>query len=406
MLNDKFNIIENHVNTMDSKKVSSKIQNYFENYFHSNTNVMLTSMLKQLLWFNKDSTIIINDIIKIESIKYLMERRKIIRNNIKQSQFSISNCLNKVINDIKSKIDFLKVISNDSIYHIVKSFASIILGDIYIQNIIELNVLEMNTDNNKEIEETCKLLKTISVYDNDITYFWFLNFLGIIFKKKILEKQSYPVPENINRLIVFNETIKLYYNIKKYYGFSMEISCILTPIILLLKDQLYKIIKCNNFDEINYIIGSEFVCKLFDTETLATDKAHGFDNITNIFIMRIQEIKEYTIPNTKILLNIYRFCSRMGLTSVVQYINILYSKDNIKYIANVMNDIIINGNYDINHAISILRSQDVEKDLFIVYYNALLSKRLLLFMSMDNDSFTKRIAYERQIWKLCDSEMH
>ena len=85
------NIIENHVSSMDSKRVSSKIQNYFENYFHSNTNVMITSIIKQLLWFNKDSTIIINNIIKSESVKYLIERRKIIRNNIKLSEFNISS---------------------------------------------------------------------------------------------------------------------------------------------------------------------------------------------------------------------------------------------------------------------------------------------------------------------------
>lgn len=404
------NIIENHASSMDSKRISSKIQNYFENYFHSNTNVMITSIIKQLLWFNKDSTIIINDIIKTESVKYLIERRKIIRNNIKQHEFNISSCLNKVINDIKTKIDFLKVISNDSIYHFVKSFSSIILSDIYIQSVIEINVLELNVDRNKEIEETCKILKSISSHDNNSSYFWFLNFLGTAFKKKVLEKEPYPVPDNINRMIVFNETIKLYDNIKKYYGFSLDISNILYPLKLLLKNQFYKIIKYNTLDEITYIMNLDIVCKFFDTEAIVLDSAADIDNIADTLIMRMKDIKEDSISDTKMILDIYSFCSRMEITLGKRYIGSLYIKDNIIKIANIMNNVIINNTitnntiandlyYDINKVISILKNPSIDKDLFIIHYNKYLIRRLLTFINMDINNFTRHITYEKTIYK-------
>jgi hypothetical protein len=126
--------------------------------------------------------------------------------------------------------------------------------------------------------------------------------------------------------------------------------------------------------------------------------------------MRMKDIKEDSISDTKMILDIYSFCSRMEITLGKRYIDSLYIKDNIIKIANIMNDVIINNTitnntitndlyYDINKVISILRNNNIDKDLFIIHYNKYLIRRLLTFINMNINNFTRRITYEKTIYK-------
>ena len=101
-LYDKFKIIENHIQNEDKPKIISKIDNYFENILISDTHVLVSDYINQVVWFdniNSDDFSSINIHVK----NYLIERRNNMRIFIKKDSFEFSN-LNKFLKKFIIKI--------------------------------------------------------------------------------------------------------------------------------------------------------------------------------------------------------------------------------------------------------------------------------------------------------------
>ena len=101
LLVDKFQIIENHVDTITSEDLDSLINNYFENIFHSDEKVIHSDLIFQIFWFKKDfnyKSILINHL-----INFLKQKKTFVRNNIKKGNFELEHLI-KLIQNYNDKI--------------------------------------------------------------------------------------------------------------------------------------------------------------------------------------------------------------------------------------------------------------------------------------------------------------
>ena len=108
-LNDKFRIIENHIQIDDKKKLYDRVENYFENYLNSDIRILIPDYINQIIWFEginlENFTVNIDSHIK----NYLISRRNNMRSLIKKDNFDILG-LNKFIKNFISKLEYLNSI--------------------------------------------------------------------------------------------------------------------------------------------------------------------------------------------------------------------------------------------------------------------------------------------------------
>ncbi len=216
-LSDKFNIIENHIQFDDSKKIVNKIENYFENLLNSDIKILVSDYVNQVVWF--EGINIENFTINIDShIKnFLIQRRNNMRLNIKKENFELGG-LNKFIKNFITKLEYLNNIikSNDNqvVKEGIRQLTNLIISDSFIVLFIEEQIISLNNDIKSDVELLLTLVKDLSKYDEQETFNKFLKTLGNIFKKQVINSEDSPLPENIQRIQKLNQTIRYCNDIK------------------------------------------------------------------------------------------------------------------------------------------------------------------------------------------------
>jgi hypothetical protein len=90
---DKFQIIENHIDT----NKDPNLENYLENYLINNIKITSTSYINMLSWFNNINYDRINGITTKLITQHLTERRNNMRSFIKRSDFEFEKLNNFIL---------------------------------------------------------------------------------------------------------------------------------------------------------------------------------------------------------------------------------------------------------------------------------------------------------------------
>jgi hypothetical protein len=256
-LNDKFGIIENHIQKNDNKNLSNQVENYFENYLNSDIKILIPDYINQLIWFKgitlENFTVNIDSYVK----NYLISRRNNMRSFIKKDSFSLTN-LNKFIKNFISKLEYLNSIIKSTEYNVIKEgikqLINLIISDSFILLFIEEQIITFNINVQFDVEYLLTLTKNFSKYDNHETYEKMLKIVSNILKKQAVNIKELPLPENIKRIQKLIQTLNYVSAIKKYFKFVNEdIKLFISPICYLIIEYLNDIIKNNSLYEIEFV---------------------------------------------------------------------------------------------------------------------------------------------------------
>jgi hypothetical protein len=256
-INDKFGIIENHIDAENIKNINNKLENYFENYLSSDIKVLAFDYINQIIWFDKINIKIFYGNIENHIKNYLIQRRNNMRIFIKKESFDFSD-LNKFLKNFINKLEYLNYIiktdDNIIIKEGIKQLTNLIISDSFILMFIEEQIIPLNKQLITDIRTFINLLKQLSKYDNFEIFNKIITTFINIFIKQIIEIEEQPLPENIKRIHKFNEIIKYCGKIIEYCKFmSEDIKQLNEHFYSLIIENLSIIIKYNSLDEIEYL---------------------------------------------------------------------------------------------------------------------------------------------------------
>jgi hypothetical protein len=408
-LNDKFGIIENHVQKNDKKQLHDRVENYFENYLNSDIRILIPDYINQIIWFEginlENFTVNIDSHIK----NYLISRRNNMRSLIKKDNFDILG-LNKFIKNFISKLEYLNSIIKSHEDKIVieglKQLTNLIISDSFILRFIEEQIITFNTSVQFDIENLLSLTKGLSKYDNLETYQQMLKIMSNIFKKQAVDFKELPLPENIKRIQKLNQTLIYINTIKKYFNFIKEdIKLFTSPISNLVIEYLNDIIKNNTLGEIEFVfektwsdIGKTII---YNSNT---EKNEHFNNISNEIVSLVNKTLVINdINKTFQLINIIKFTDELtGNHTNKEVIN--------QKIATTLSSVELNDSIhlSINDLIVQKKEKDVlkllnfvtnvkDKDIFISKYYEFLIKRLMTNFSNIYSNFFEYLETEKKI---------
>lgn len=392
-LNDKFRIIENHINKDDKKQLYDRVENYFENYLNSDIKILIPDYINQIIWFEginlENFTINIDSHIK----NYLISRRNNMRSFIKKDNFDL-NSLNKFIKNFISKLEYLNSIikssENKVIKEGIKQLTNLIISDSFILIFIEEEIITFNITVQFDIETLLLLTKNLSKYDNQESYQKMLKIMSNIFKKQALNIKEFPLPENIKRIQKLNQTLIFINTIKKYFKFINEdINSFSSPIYYLVIEYLNDIIKNNSLNEIEFVFEKTwFDIKKTIMNNNFDEKEETIKNISNEIISLVNKTLILNDVNkTFQLINIIKFTDELiGNQTNKEVINqkianTMSSEELQESIHHSINDLITQGKE--KDVLKLLKfvSNVKEKDVFISKYNQYLIKRLMTNIS-------------------------
>jgi hypothetical protein len=392
-LNDKFRIIENHINKDDKKQLYDRVENYFENYLNSDIKILIPDYINQIIWFEginlENFTINIDSHIK----NYLISRRNNMRSFIKKDNFDL-NSLNKFIKNFISKLEYLNSIikssENKVIKEGIKQLTNLIISDSFILIFIEEEIITFNITVQFDIETLLLLTKNLSKYDNQESYQKMLKIMSNIFKKQALNIKEFPLPENIKRIQKLNQTLIFINTIKKYFKFINEdINSFSSPIYYLVIEYLNDIIKNNSLNEIEFVFEKTwFDIKKTIMNNNFDEKEETIKNISNEIISLVNKTLILNDVNkTFQLINIIKFTDELiGNQTNKEVINqkianTMSSEELQESIHHSINDLITQGKE--KDVLKLLKfvSNVKEKDVFISKYNQYLIKRLMTHIS-------------------------
>lgn len=405
-LYDKYNIIENHLQNEDKTNIISKIENYFENILSSDTHVLVSDYINQIIWFNYINFENINEINEISSLhikNYLIQRRNNMRLFIKKDTFDFSN-LNKFLKNFIIKIEYfnniMKSYNNTIIKEAIKQLTNLIISDSIILLFIEEQVILLDTNLKSDIEILFNLTKNIGKYDNYEIYNKLLKIIGNFYKKHLINIEDYPLPENIKKIQKFYDNIKYCNNVKTYYKFIKDdYNTFISPIIHLIIENLIVIIQSNTIDEIEFTFNN--IWNDFSKLVLY----NNFENKESIFNMLYSYIinlidKTLKLNNINIfkLFNLLKYFVQIIENQSIKDIinqkisNALCSNNLMDQIHITINDLICNDKP--NETIQLLKYvfNFKNKDIFIAKYYQYLTKRIMTKIS----NFNSEIAHEKE----------
>jgi len=411
-LNDKFVIIENHIQQDDKKKLHDRVENYFENYLNSDIRILIPDYVNQIIWFEginlENFTVNIDSHIK----NYLISRRNNMRSLIKIDNFYISG-LNKFIKNFISKLEYLNSIIKSSddkvIKEGIKQLTNLIISDSFILIFIEEQIVTFNINIQLDIEYLLTLTKGLNKYDNSETYNQMLKIISNIFKKHAVNFKELPLPENIKRIQKLNQLLTIVKTIKSYFKFIKDDVKILTfPLCFLYVEYLCEIIKNNSLSEIEYVIEKTWFKK--DNLIFFPSNLEAVENNKNIFNEIIDLVNITLVSNdinkTFQLINILKFTDGLigininGETDVIhqKIANTLSSEELQESIHKNINDLIIQ--FKEKDTIKLLNfvTNVKDKDIFISKYYEFLVKRLMTNISDINCKFIEYIQIEKKIF--------
>jgi len=383
MLTDKFNIIENHINTDTFQSKMSKIESYFENYLNTNIKVLNSEYIHQFIWFeNNNASINIETLINVEECirNYLIQHRNQIKKSIKKDCFELSN-FNSFIKNFIDKLehinDIFKSSQNKIMIEGIKLLSNLIISDSFIFMFFENNICELEKNKLKEINKLVYNIKKVSFYYNFQIYYNLLTIFGHIFVKKMMNSEDLPLPNNIKNIQKINNMIKYYQQIKEYFSFiGKDFIKIGSNIDSLIISELIEIIKNNSLNEVEYLFNNiqDFLQNITIDEAVINDiiiliiqtlKPNSENNITNIFkISNIFNLMTYIFkPN--------------HIEIIKQKINVFITDEIIDKI-NIKINMLIKSNNTFE-AIKLLNFTKFidNKDVFLLKYYKYLTQRLM-----------------------------
>ena len=389
-MEDKFNIIENHINNYDEQKQLSKINNFFENYIFSDTKILLSDYFLQLFTFykiNKDS--LLSNIYTLLK-KYLSMIQNNIRNKIKKDEYSLDN-LYTFIESYLIKIKYINSIINNNVIEIgIKLINEIIITDTIIMTCIDKSCFSnLNNNNNNDIINFIKFLEEYSSYDDKKTLNKVLNYIDKSYYKYLISIENLPIPDNINRLNKLNDYIKLVNIVNRFYKkFNFDVNkIIMNSILESILEIFIEILKKNTLQDIDFVFNNHYypISKLIfykKKNELLFDKDIYIKKILtelSIIITKISNEPNYDI-NILSFIKVIRDVNTDTISREV-FIKKLYT---ILSNHNILENIVIN----IDKIISTNQLGDIstiiyyfrdikDKDVFINIYKKYLIKRCL-----------------------------
>jgi hypothetical protein len=416
-LNDKFGIIENHIQKDDKKKLHDRVENYFENYLNSDIRILIPDYVNQIIWFVginlENFTVNIDSHIK----NYLISRRNNMRSLIKKDNFDISG-LNKFIKNFISKLEYLNSIIKSSEDKIVieglKQLTNLIISDSFILRFIEEQIITFNTSVQFDVENLLSLTKGLSKYDNLETYQQMLKIMSNIFKKQAISIKELPLPENIKRIQKLNETLVFINTIKKYFNFiNDDIKSLTSPICFLIIEYLNEIIKNNSLSEIEYVFEKTW-CEI-NKIIIFNNNMEKDENVKNISNEIIDLVNKTLISNdiskTFQLINILKFTDGLiGNQTNKEVINqkianTLSSEELQESIHNNINDLIIQCKEKDTLKLLNFVTNVKDKDIFVSKYYEFLIKRLMTNFSNIYSNFIEYLQVEKKIFEYLKNKL-
>jgi len=409
-LNDKFGIIENHIQKDDKKKLHDRIENYFENYLNSDIRILIPDYVNQIIWFEGINLENFTINIDLQIKNYLISRRNNMRSLIKKDNFNVSG-LNKFIKNFISKLEYLNSIIKSSEDKIVieglKQLTNLIISDSIILLFIEEQIITFDTSIQLDIEYLLTLTKGLNKYDNSETYNQMLKIISNIFKKHAVNIKELPLPENIKRIQKLNQTLTIIKTIKSYFKFvNDDVKILTSPLCFLYVEYLCEIIKNNSLSEIEYVIE-----KTWWKQTniiIFNNNAERDENTKNISNEIIDLVNKTLVSNdinkTFQLINILKFTDGLiGINNTNNDIihqkiaNTLSSEELQESIHKNINDLIIQCKEKDTLKLLNFVSNVKDKDIFISKYYEFLIKRLMSNFSDINCNFFEYIQIEKNI---------
>ena len=398
-MEDKFNIIENHINNFDEHKQISKINNFFENYIFSDTKILLSDYFLQLFTFYKINKDLILSNIYVLLKKYLSMIQNNIRNKIKKDEYSLDN-LCTFIESYLIKIKYINSIINDKVIEAsIRLINDIIITDTIIMTCIDKSCFSnLNNNNNSDIINFIKFLEEYSNYDEKKTLNKILNYIDKSYYKYLISIENLPIPDNISRLNKLNDYIKLVNIVNRFYkSFNFDINkIIMNSILESILEIFIEILKKNTLLDIDFVFNNYYysISKLIfykQKNQLLFDK--------DIYIKKI--LTELSSIITKISNESNYDINILSFIKVIRDINIdTFNKEifikklyTILSNPNILENIIINidkliTTNQLNDISSIIYYfRDIkDKDVFINIYKKYLIKRCLnnLMTGIDN----------------------
>ena len=409
-LNDKFGIIENHIQKDDKKRLHDRVENYFENYLNSDIRILIPDYVNQIIWFEginlENFTVNIDSHIK----NYLISRRNNMRSLIKKDNFNVSG-LNKFIKNFISKLEYLNSIIKSSEDKIVieglKQLTNLIISDSIILLFIEEQIITFDTSIQLDIEYLLTLTKGLNKYDNSETYNQMLKIISNIFKKHAINFKELPLPENIKRIQKLNQTLTIIKSIKSYFKFvNDDVKLLTSPLCFLYVEYLCEIIKNNSLSEIEYVIEKTWFKQANIINFPSNlERDENTKNISNEIIDLVNKtLVSNDINKTFQLINILKFTDGLiGINNTNNDIihqkiaNTLSSEELQESIHKNINDLIIQCKEKDTLKLLNFVSNVKDKDIFISKYYEFLIKRLMSNFSDINCNFFEYIQIEKNI---------
>ncbi len=416
MLCDKFGIISNQLNNIEVTKLNNYIEVFFENMLNNNTIVVHPDLLFQIIKFNQSNNYEV--IIGKQIENYLKQLKTSIRGSIRKGNYELEIGLNKFIDSYSEKINKISELFGDNT--LIKKISYEQLNNHIIQDpsVIKFIKEEIKTLDNNIKPQIKKLYNVIIKIDNfnpDLkTTNWFLYLISTSLEEIVEEKcnQNYPVPEKLQKIINFGETIAFCSKVGEYYNFcENNINVILNNISNIFVQQFIDIMKNSDLDEF---------CQIIKTHTKFIDyiisaSANNIkDIITNNFLILIDK----SIPNTKSnKIDINKFILIVESFDILNKIlNNINTKDIInnkignlisreaiqKSILNYINESIINNYNNKESIINILEYTYFikDKDKFIDKYQTDLVSRLLYKPNIEIEKIYNQIIRDKFGYKL------
>lgn len=426
-LYDKFNIIENHLNNEDRKKISNKMEYYFENLLNSDIKVIMSDYINQVIWFDGVNLEQFGDSLENQIKNYLIQRRNNIRTFIKKDSYEISS-LNNFIKTFIAKIEYLNSMVKSPNQKLIKEsinkLVSLIISDSLIIMFIEDSIIDFPKDKKEEIKSFLDITKTFKKYDNQETFHKMLNTFGNIYRKYLINIDELPLPDNIRRIQKFYDVLMFSKNISEYYDLNKEdFGKMNTPVLSLLIESFINIISNNTIDDIEFLFNNswnQFKKIVLDNDF--EDKNISIKNIVEKIVGLINRtIKNSDQNNVIKIINVLKYIDSLFSTSfnindsisqhkdiINQHIStILSSESLIDSIHQNIDSLLKQSKYDqvvqlINFVCNVK-----DKDIFIAKYNEYLIQRLMEKLSSFNfdtdidsrlkESFYSSIKHEKHI---------
>jgi hypothetical protein len=352
---DKFNIIKKI--DLENRNYSSLIKNYLENYFESGVTIYHIEYISQIVTSNKITKSEINNIIDELTSNIIIQKKQIIRKEIKKSNFEINN-LYQIINNFKIKIDDINHIFE--INYSISDFINKILSEPFLITFLDSELGNLNLES--DIKKLYTLIFKLSLSDG----IWFLKIFSSALKNNI-KTIDINIPVKYKLLYEIKSINEYLTEIKNIYGFIIfENNTHVKPICSILLDKIIESISICNLKEINILLNMVFpnlIIQNTEKQTISTALSHHI-NVNNINNLDHNNIIELLITCSRLDILEKYYCHIFNIES--------FSSSVLKYI-----HYNININYsNIIDLINILSTIE-DKDIFIDKYNQLLIERIL-----------------------------